>query len=173
MRWARGVCLAHGRRLAVGVALTAVACASPGMPPGGPEDTAAPVLLKIIPDSGSLNVRAPRVVLLFDEVVNERSTPSAGGPGAAPAPSSMGSGSGTANLAALVLISPSDGRERVLWKREAIEIEPRGGFRPNTAYRVTLLPGLSDLRNNVLKAGVEYAFSTGPAIPTGRVTGAL
>ena len=160
------------RGAALGATLLVGACASPGMPPGGPEDTEAPVLLKVIPDSGALRVRAPRAVLLFDEVVNERSTPSSGAGG--PGPAMMGGGSGgTANLAALVLISPSDGRERILWRREAIEIEPRGGFRPNTAYRITLLPGLSDLRQNVRKSGVEFGFSTGASIPSGRVAGAL
>ena len=157
---------------ALGATLILGACASPGMPPGGPEDKDAPVLLKVIPDSGALRVRAPRAVLLFDEVVNERSTPSTGAGGAGPAMMSGGSG-GAANLAALVLISPSDGRERILWRREAIEIEPRGGFRPNTAYRITLLPGLSDLRQNVRKTGVEFGFSTGASIPSGRVAGAL
>lgn len=177
MSEARGVRLTPRRHLALAMALGSVvaagACASPGIPPGGPEDHEAPVLLKVIPDSGSRNVRAPRAVLLFNEVVNERSTPVAGAGGPASGGSAMGSGSGSANLAALVLISPSDGRERILWRREAIEIEPRGGFRPNTAYRITLLPGLGDLRANVRKAGVEYGFTTGAEIPAGGVTGAL
>ena len=36
-------------------------CASQGMPPGGPTDTAPPTLVKVTPDSGSLGV-SPRAV---------------------------------------------------------------------------------------------------------------
>jgi hypothetical protein len=61
----------------------------------------------------------------------------------------------------------------VSWRRHAIEIEPRGGFKPNTTYRVTLLPGLSDLRGNVLKESREIVFSTGASIPSGAVSGVI
>lgn len=137
------------------------------MPPGGPPDGAAPVLVALSPDSGAVNVRANSVLLRFDEVVNERSTPM-GGAGAA---AGLGAATGPPGLNALVQLSPSDGRERVIWRRHAIEIEPRGGFRPNTAYRVTLLPGLADLRGNRVRERQEFAFTTGAAFPTSEIHG--
>lgn len=140
------------------VVAAAWGCASPGMPPGGPPDKAEPVLVRVTPESGAVNVRASSVLFRFDEVVSE----AAGG--------LRGQGSG---IQALVVVSPGDGRERVSWRRTAVEVEPRGGFRPNTAYRVTLLPGLSDLRGNRLSTPSEIVFSTGPTIPDGRVTGAI
>lgn len=154
------------RRIAALGCLVAVAtalawgCASPGMPPGGPPDEAAPAVLRVTPESGTVNVRASSVLFRFDEVVSER----AGG---------RATGSAAGDLAGLVLVSPGDGRERVSWRRSAIEVEPRGGFRPNTAYRVTLLPGLSDLRGNVLEGRSEVVFSTGAAIPAGRIDGVV
>ena len=153
--------------------LLGAACASPGLPPGGPPDKEPPVLVSVSPESGSTNVRASSVLLRFDEVVNERSAPTGGG-----TPSnSVGSGSyasaGTAALGALILLSPSDGGERVSWRRTAIEIEPRGGFRPNTTYRVTLLPGLGDLRGNLLRQSHEVVFSTGATRPEGEIAGAV
>lgn len=172
------------RTLALASVLTGVlagvaACAQPGIPPGGPEDKAPPALVSVSPDTGSLNVRPKRVVLRFDEVINERSTPVVtGAAGTARATVGVGGGSSSGNqsastLGTLVVVSPGDGRERVSWRRTAIEIEPRGGFRPNTTYRVTLLPGLGDLRGNTLKEQVEIVFSTGAARTTSSVTGAM
>jgi hypothetical protein len=62
---------------------------------------------------------------------------------------------------------------RVSWHRSRIEVRPHNGFRANTAYSVSLLPGLSDLRGNVLKSGATIVFSTGPTIPTGTITGTV
>ena len=151
------------------------ACAQPGMPPGGPPDDAAPALIAVSPESGAVNVREKLVLLRFDEVVNERSTATAVAPGAG-AGGAQGSGfggasSGAPGLHTVVILSPSDGRERVNWRRTAIEVEPRGGFRPNTAYRVTVMPGLADLRGNRLTERREIVFSTGGSIPTGEIRG--
>lgn len=144
------------------VTAAAVGCASPGAPPGGPPDKAEPVVVRVRPESGATNVRTSTVLIQFDEVVSERPGGAAARPGA-----------GAAGLAGLVLVSPGDGRERVSWRRTAIEIEPRNGFRRNTAYRVTLLPGLSDLRGNISTEQHEVVFSTGASIPDGEISGAV
>jgi hypothetical protein len=149
----------------------AVGCASPGMPPGGPPDDEVPRIARISPDSNALNVRSDVVLIHFDEVISERPTLGGARPGAAGAPA--GGGAGAVGLAAIVSISPSDGRERVNWRRTAIEIEPRRGFRPNTAYRVVIEPGVTDLRGNVLGERVEFVFSTGGALPTSTLSGVV
>ncbi len=170
---------------AVVIGLASVsACASPGMPPGGPPDRDPPAIVAVTPETLAVGVRATSVVFRFDEVVNERSTPGMSGSGASGGMGGTGGGfggggfggasmSGEASLAAMFAISPSDGRERVRWRREAIEIEPRGGFRPNTTYRIALLPGLSDLRGNARKEGMALVFSTGPALATGAIDGVV
>ncbi|MGA0919830.1 MAG: hypothetical protein ACO3SD_03850 [Gemmatimonadaceae bacterium] len=185
------------RRILPALALLA-GCASPGQPPGGPPDTEPPKLLGISPDTGSRNVRTDRITLRFDEVVNERSTPRAASPttsgrGATPgnrggmtggAGGGMGGGfagggfgggsmSGNSSLASMFVISPSDGRDRINWKREAIEVVPRGGFRAQTTYRVVLLPGMGDLRGNFAPEGLDLVFSTGPTLADGAISGAL
>ena len=135
--------------LALGVA----GCAEVGHgPPGGPEDHAPPKLLKVTPDTGTLHVKPKEVVFRFDEVVRERP-------------------SGANGLDGLILLSPSDGVPRVSWHRQAITVRPRRGFRANTAYSVTLLPGLSDLRGNVLKSAATTFFSTGGEIPRTKLRG--
>ncbi len=154
-----------------------VACASPGIPPGGPPDSDAPALVRIVPDSNATNVRSDVVRLHFDEVISERPgnprTPvGAGAARGGLAPNAPGAAIGT-ELASIVLISPSDGRERVDWRRTAIEIKPRGGFRPNTTYRVSVLPGVADLRGNVIATPLEFVFSTGGEIPAGEINGVV
>ena len=139
-------------RRVIAAALLAAGCASPGMPPGGPEDRLPPELEGITPDSGALNVQPRWVVFKFDEVVSERPQ-------------------GVQSLERLFLISPRDGEARVDWRRDAIAVRPRRGWKPNTVYSVTMLPGLMDLRSNVRKQGATALFSTGGSIPDTRVSG--
>lgn len=141
------------RRLNAALLLLA-ACASPGMPPGGPPDVAAPEILGIAPDSGRTGVRPREVVFRFNEVVAEK-------------PPSV------TDLADLFLISPRDGTPRVSWNRDEIAVKPRRDWRPNTVYTVTMLRGLSDIRGNVRNTGASTFFSTGPSVPGTRITGRL
>lgn len=130
----------------------AVGCASQGMPPGGPPDIASPVLLKVSPESGAVNATPKAVTFRFDEVVSER-------PRGAP------------SLEQLVLLSPSDGIASVDWGRNELVVRPQHGWRPNTAYSVTVLPGLTDLRGNAATRPFRTVFSTGPTIPNAVIRG--
>ena len=139
------------RRL-IAAALVPLACASPGMPPGGPPDVAAPQIVSIVPDSGTVGVKPKEVIFHFDEVVSEK-PPSA------------------TTLADLFLISPRDGVPSVSWHRDAITVKPSHGWRNNTPYSVILLRGLADIRGNVRNTGATTFFSTGPTIPHTRISG--
>jgi hypothetical protein len=139
------------RRL-IAAALFPLACASPGMPPGGPPDVAAPQIVSIVPDSGTVGVKPKEVVFHFDEVVSQR-PPS------------------TTTLADLFLISPRDGVPSVSWHRDAISVKPAHGWRNNTPYSVVLLRGLADIRGNVRNTGATTFFSTGPTVPATRISG--
>jgi len=129
------------------VAAGLAGCASMSAPPGGVHDKIPPVVLSVLPESGATNVHVPAVEFTLDKVVNN------------PPP---GSGS---SLDQIFVISPVDGDPKVSWHRDHIDVKPRHGFRPNTAYTVTLLPGLRDLRGNVMKTSTTVVFSTGPEIP--------
>jgi hypothetical protein len=139
------------RRLIAALLLVS-GCASPGMPPGGPPDVAAPQIIAIIPDSGTLNVKPSEILFRFDEVVSER-------PAAA------------TTLGDLFLISPRDGVPRASWHRDAIGVKPAHGWRNNTPYTVIMLKGIADLRGNIRNTGATTVFSTGSTIPSTRVTG--
>jgi hypothetical protein len=130
----------------------AAGCASPMPPPGGPPDTAEPTILSVTPDSGAVNVLPRAVVFTFDEVIAER-------------------GTGPTGMAGSVLVSPVSGETSVAWSRDQLYVRTSKGFRPNAVYTVTLVPGLADLRGNVMKVGRTVVFSTGGDIPDTRVTG--
>jgi hypothetical protein len=113
-----------------------------------------PALLSVEPDSGAVNVRADKVTFHFDDVINE------------------GAGS-TDGLSSYFLISPRHGDVKVDWHRSTLDVHPDDGFAPNTAYTVTMLPGVGDLRGNTRKEGASIVFSTGPTIPNTRIGGTL
>jgi Big-like domain-containing protein len=141
------------RRL-IAAALLATGCASPGMPPGGPPDVAAPELVSVTPDTGSVGVKPKEVVFRFDEVVAER-------PAAA------------TTLSELFLISPRDGVPDASWHRSAIAVKPSKGWRANTPYTVIMMKGVADLRGNVRNTGASTFFSTGTTIPRTRISGTV
>jgi len=139
------------RRL-IAVALLGLGCASPGMPPGGPPDVAAPQIVAITPDSGTVGVKPREVLFQFDEVVSER-------------PPSV------TTLGDLFLISPRNGVANASWHRDAIGVRPSNGWRANTPYTVIMLRGLADIRGNVRNTGAVTFFSTGTTIPHTRIAG--
>lgn len=122
------------------------------MPPGGPIDVAAPQIVAIIPDTGTVGVKPKEVLFRFDEVVSER-------PPAA------------TTLSDLFLISPRDGVPSASWHRDAIGVKPAHGWRSNTPYTVIMMKGIADLRGNVRNTGASTVFSTGPTIPRTRISG--
>ena len=145
------------RRLTtIACAFTAVAaCASAGAPPGGPERHTPPEIVSVSVDSGQTNVKIKSVEFKFDEVVSDR-----------PAGASTG-------LDQIFLISPRNGAAVVSWHRTRVDVRPRKGFQPNTAYRITMLPGLIDLRNNARKDTRTVLFSTGPTFPPYSIIGVV
>jgi hypothetical protein len=73
----------------------------------------------------------------------------------------------------MFLVSPRNGEPRVAWHRSRISVRPERGFRDNTAYRITMLPGIADLRGNVRKEGATVVFSTGATFPTLGIVGVV
>lgn len=138
----------------VAIALSLAACASPGTPPGGPVDTQAPQIVRIVPDSAKTGIRPRDVIFQFDEVVSERP-------------------SGAASLNALFLISPRNGETKADWHRSEVAVHPQRGFKSNTTYTINLLPGMTDLRGNSRTTGASTVFSTGPTIARSRISGTL
>jgi hypothetical protein len=113
-----------------------------------------PAIIRIQPDTNSVGVRGKDFVVQFDEVISER-----------PA--------NATTLSDVVLISPRSGEPNVDWHRSRITIHPDKGWKANTTYTVTLLPGITDLRGNVLMTPTVVTFSTGPSIPNTMLGGTI
>jgi Big-like domain-containing protein len=140
------------------VPLLTLSCARIAPPPGGPPDAIAPGLVATRPDSvGVYPGFEGDAEFVFDETVSE------GGQ------ANMGTGSG--DLERLIVLSPSDKVPRVGWERSRITVRPRDGWRPNTVYRIELLPGVADLRRNRSRAGQVITFTTGAPLPTDSLSG--
>lgn len=145
-------------RLLAALLLAAAACARIAPPPGGPPDRRPPVLLSTTPDSlRILPGFDDDVEFQFDEVVSEGGSPNFG--------------LGTGGLEKLVALSPSTEVPVVKWKRSRITVRPREGWQPDRVYRVELLAGVQDLRNNQSKASVVVTFTTGAPLPVDTLIG--
>lgn len=133
--------------------VTLAACARIEPPPGGPPDQSPPYLVSVSPDTmASIPGFDGEVEFQFNEVISEGSSPSRG--------------TGTGDLERLILLSPTDKVPDVSWKRSRITVRPREGWRPNTVYRVELLPGVMDLRNNrATSLSRTLTFTTGGEMP--------
>lgn len=138
---------------------TVAACAKIEAPPGGPPDTAPPRLVGTFPDSlVALPGFDGEVEFRFDEVVSEGSAP--------------GNANGTGDLQRLVLLSPTTRAADVSWKRSRITVKPGEGWQPNRTYRIELLPGVMDLRNNrATSARAVVTFTTGGPLPADTLRG--
>lgn len=111
------------------------------------------MVVSTVPDSGAVVQRlTDAAVIRFDEVISEQS----GG-----------------GLDRLVQLSPRGDQLTVRWKRAAIEVEPEGGWRDSVVYHLTLLPGVTDLRNNRMETGRRVIFSTGIPIPDAQISGTV
>ena len=107
-----------------------------------------PEVIAIAPDTGATDVRAREIRITFDEIIKDLSNGQTNG------------------FDRLVQVSPEVGPLDIGWHRDAITIKGREPFRPNTAYRVTLLPGIVDLHGNVTRTATHTQFSTGGTFPT-------
>ena len=133
-------------------AAAAAACANAAMPPGGPVDEAAPVILGIAPKTMTVGAQVKELEIRFNEVISE--TPK-----------------GAPNLEGLVFISPRVKAASVEWHRDRMTVRPKGGWKLNTVYSVQISSGIQDLRNNSIDSAFSVVFSTGGPIPTTNITG--
>ena len=152
-----------GLRLVVFGAALLAACANLGDPPGGPPDTAPPTIVSVRPESGAVVADwKDDAVIQFDEVIDEMGGGGGGG---------GGNGAGITGLAKQVILSPVHGEVSVSWGRTRIRVKPKEGWKRGRVYHLEVLPGIVDLRRNILKKGQLVVFSTGPAMPHAILTG--
>jgi hypothetical protein len=133
------------------VALIVAGCAEIGRPPGGEVDRTGPSLMASYPPVGALNVPSDnKIILEFSEALVK--------PSGAPA----------------VYLSPRPAAPpNIKVKGRRIEITLSEFFAPNQTYVVNVGSELADVRSNRLSTPVAVAFSTGPVIDSGVVSGVV
>ena len=153
-----------GLLLSLAAAAAGLACANVGEPPGGPPDTAPPQVVAVRPESGAVVANwKGDAVIQFDEVIDEMAGGGGGG----------GGGGAIAGIGKQIVLSPVAGEVNVSWHRSSIHVKPAEGWKPGRVYRLQLLPGIADLRRNILKTGRTVIFSTGPALPSTTLAGTV
>ena len=135
-------------RLFFAALLLLAGCANPVSPSGGPPDQTPPVIVASAPADGAVNVSTQSVQLTFSEFVD---------PG---------------SFASAFSVTPAfDESLDFDWRRRRVEITFPQPLRENTTYILTLDTDLRDVHSVALRAPVTLAFSTGPEINQGQLTG--
>ena len=121
------------------------------MPPGGPVDQEAPLVVGVYPDPGSTNVnRGESIVFQFSESMDHRSTERA------------------------LFFTPDIGSTlRVEWRGRELRLIPLELLRENTTIVITLGADAADMQRNRLGQVTTLAFSTGPVLDQSSVGGAV
>jgi hypothetical protein len=131
------------------IIIAVLGCAEVAPPPGGPVDKTGPFLVRSEPENGSVNVEpGNKISLYFSERIVRPATGRA------------------------VFISPRPSREpKLKWKTDRIELILPDSFAANQTYILSLSSNIADLRGNKLDSSLIVAFSTGPSIDSGKVSG--
>lgn len=126
------------------------ACAVPIPPSGGPEDSTPPVLLNSEPADAEVNAKTDRIILYFNERIDERSV-----------------------FGSLSIFPEFSQPVRIEYKGDRIEVRFPEPLRTNTTYVVSLDTRLRDAHNVALKQPISVAFATGDKLNTGQITGKM
>ncbi|MEM6645707.1 MAG: Ig-like domain-containing protein [Bacteroidota bacterium] len=128
--------------------LLVAGCAVPVAPTGGPPDQEPPSIVESDPPDEAVNMDAQRMTITFSEYLN------------------------TSSFFTALNITPEPERlPDITWQRRTVTLSFRDPLRENTTYIIALDTDLRDARGVSLKQPITIAFSTGPTISRGRLTG--
>jgi uncharacterized protein (DUF2141 family) len=124
-------------------------CAKEGMPPGGPEDTTPPEVISVSPEANSTGVDLNSMIeITFSERMSNKPTEES------------------------IFISPFPKKLfDYKWRGEKLILSFSEPLQENKTYVVTIGTGAQDLRRNHLSESYTSAFSTGPALDHGSISG--
>ena len=128
--------------------LLLVSCAAIMPPPGGPKDETPPELVKVTPADGTTYFEGGKVELLFSEYLDESSFERA--------------------ITVLPLLSQ---KPEIIFKGNRLIIYFPDSLSLNQTYIISISRDLSDEHKVKLSQGIQVAFSTGPQIDKGLISG--
>lgn len=133
---------------AVIVAAVLYSCANIGNPTGGPVDKMPPVFLRSNPMPNAVNVKGRKVEIFFDEIVTLKD------------PSKK------------IIVSPAQTEmPRMQASGKKVTVELVDTLLPNTTYSIDFSNSIQDNNEGNPINNFAFAFSTGPAIDSLRVSG--
>ena len=134
--------------LTVAVGLLLMACASIGSPEGGPRDYTPPRVVKMSPESGSVNFKGQKVEITFDEIIVLK------------------------DQQKKVVVSPAPKTQPLIRTvGHKLTIEFREPLEENTTYVIDFANAIEDNNEGNQLDGYTFAFSTGEEIDTLAVSG--
>jgi hypothetical protein len=121
------------------------ACASEGFPPGGPEDTAPPVLVESDPADRSVKAASDQAITLrFDEVLDDRLV---------------------RDLERLIRVNPDEPDFERILDEDRVILRPTEPMLNGMTYSVTIMPGIADREANATVESRTILFSVGGETP--------
>lgn len=126
-------------------------CANQGPPPGGPPDLIPPWVVATTPVDGAVNVDSlVPIEVVFSESMNRRSVERS------------------------VFVSPRLSEQpRLKWKGRRLTVVLSESFHEERTYRVSVGAESADEARNRMRSSYDFAFSTGPRISKGELSGTV
>ena len=123
-------------------------CAVISSPEGGEKDTTPPKIIRCSPPEQTTNFSGQSVTIRFDEFVQ------------------------TSNLAAQTLISPPIQPPPLIYAQgKTLFVRWQGPLKPRTTYHIQLGNAVQDVNEGNPYPGLQYVFSTGPALDSCSLSG--
>ncbi|MBL1214523.1 MAG: hypothetical protein HND52_14305 [Ignavibacteriae bacterium] len=126
-----------------------VTCANQIAPSGGDPDLTPPIVIEIYPKASTTNFDDNYFEITFSEYVDKRSVKES------------------------IFISPEiESQIEYDWSGTTVEVSFEDSLKPNTTYSITVGTDVADINNrNKMSEAFNFAFSTGPEIDEGRISG--
>lgn len=142
----------HTNKVLIALALFALAsCANRGSgPQGGPQDLKSPQAIDASPKNQSLNFKAKKIVIEFDEFIN------------------------LDNPQEKVIVSPPQIKPvEITAIGKKIYIELQDSLKANSSYSIDFTNSISDVNERNILSDYTYSFSTGNSIDTLQISGTV
>jgi len=123
-------------------------CAKISAPTGGPKDKTAPVVIKSVPDNGTVNFSGNRFEVTFNEYVQLEKINDK-----------------------FMVSPPMKKKPKVYWRGKSVITEFEDELKDSTTYTFYFQDAVRDLNESNIYENFQFVFSTGPVIDSLSVTG--
>ena len=130
--------------------LLGTGCAQIGMPTGGQKDTIAPILISASPQLKTLNFSANKITLTFNEYIEVKEAQTN------------------------ILVSPFPKKNpEINYRLKTVTVKLKDTLQPNTTYSINFGKAIVDVNEGNPLGNFTYIFSTGAALDSLQLTGAV